>query len=118
MPYDEVMHKFKEGKLHSGSAKGPPVTKRKQAVAIMLSEKREAAKGKEEYQPVKKTKKYDDGGPVASADIPTPSPPKIAGRIAAAKDPDVTSDSDNKITGRVKASAYNKGGAVSSWRRW
>ena len=54
MPYDEVMHKFKGGKLHSGSAKGPKVTNRKQAVAIMLSEKREASKGKEEYKPRKK----------------------------------------------------------------
>ena len=60
MPYDEVMHKFKQGKLHSGSKKGPVVTNRKQAVAVMLSEKREAEKGKKEY----KTKKYQAGGPV------------------------------------------------------
>jgi hypothetical protein len=53
MPYTEVMHKFKKGKLHSGSKEGPKVTKRPQAVAIMLSEKREAAKGKEEYKPKK-----------------------------------------------------------------
>lgn len=32
------MHKFKAGALHSGSNKGPVVTNRKQAVAIMLSE--------------------------------------------------------------------------------
>jgi Family of unknown function (DUF6496) len=50
MPYDEVMHKFKVGKLHSGSKKGPEVTNRKQAIAIMLSEKKEANKGKKEYQ--------------------------------------------------------------------
>jgi hypothetical protein len=40
MPYTEVMHKWKHGKLHSGSKKGPVVSNRKQAIAIMLSEKR------------------------------------------------------------------------------
>lgn len=40
MPYTEVMHKFKHGKLHSGSKDGPKVKDRKQAIAIMLSEKR------------------------------------------------------------------------------
>ncbi len=34
----QELHKFKEGKLHSGSKSGPVVTKRKQAVAIALSE--------------------------------------------------------------------------------
>lgn len=34
----KVMREFKEGTLHSGSKKGPKVTKRKQAVAIALSE--------------------------------------------------------------------------------
>jgi len=51
MPYTEVMHKFGEGKLHSGSKGGPKVTNKKQAVAIMLSEKKEASKGKKEYKP-------------------------------------------------------------------
>jgi Family of unknown function (DUF6496) len=49
MPYDEVMHKFKAGKLHSGSKSGPKVKSREQAIAIMLSEKREA-KNKPEYR--------------------------------------------------------------------
>lgn len=40
MPSSEVMHKWKAGKLHSGSKKGPRVKNQKQAVAIMLSEKR------------------------------------------------------------------------------
>ena len=40
MPYQEVMHKFKEGKLHSGGPGGPVVKNRDQAIAIMLSEKR------------------------------------------------------------------------------
>ena len=44
MPSSEVMHKWKTGKLHSGSSKGPKVKSQKQAVAIMLSEKRTEAK--------------------------------------------------------------------------
>ena len=40
MPYDQVMHKFKHGELKSGS--GEPVHDRKQAIAIMLSEKHKA----------------------------------------------------------------------------
>jgi len=54
MPYTEVMHKWKKGELHSGSKKGPIVKGQKQAVAIMLSEKREAGKGKKEYKPATK----------------------------------------------------------------
>lgn len=50
MPWDKVMHKWKHGMLHSGSKKGPPVSNRKQAIAIMLSEKRAAAGGKSEYK--------------------------------------------------------------------
>ena len=43
MPASKVMPKFSEGKLHSGSKKGPLVTNPKQAVAIKYSEQ---AKGK------------------------------------------------------------------------
>lgn len=50
MPYTEVLSKFKRGALHSGSKTGPKVTSRKQAVAIMLSEKRAAHDGKKEYR--------------------------------------------------------------------
>ena len=39
MPSTNVMHEFKEGSLHSGSKSGPKVKSRKQAVAIMLSER-------------------------------------------------------------------------------
>lgn len=46
MPSKEVMHKWKTGKLHSGSKTGPKVKNRKQAIAIMLSEKRAEKKGK------------------------------------------------------------------------
>lgn len=54
MPYDEVMPKWKAGTLHSGSKSGPPVKNQKQAVAIMLSEKRQAEGGKKEYMPTMK----------------------------------------------------------------
>mgnify|MGYP003326942897 FL=1 len=40
----DVMHKFKAGQLHSGSAKGPVVKKRKQAIAIALSESKKSKK--------------------------------------------------------------------------
>lgn len=49
MPWTAVMHKYKAGKLKSGGS-GKPVTSQKQAVAIMLSEKRES-KSKPEYRP-------------------------------------------------------------------
>ena len=39
MPSSEVMHKWKEGDLKSGGS-GKTVKNRKQAIAIMLSEKR------------------------------------------------------------------------------
>lgn len=39
---EKVMHEFKEGKLHSGSKKGPEVKNPKQAIAIALSESRKA----------------------------------------------------------------------------
>lgn len=54
MPYDEVMSKWGQGKLHSGSKSGPKVKNQKQAVAIMLSEKRKAGEGKQEYKPKKR----------------------------------------------------------------
>jgi hypothetical protein len=38
----KVMHEFKEGELHSGSKTGKTVKNRDQAVAIALSEAREA----------------------------------------------------------------------------
>ena len=57
MPYGKVFQKFKSGKLHSGSKKGPVDTNPKQATAIFLSEKRAAEGGKAEYQPKGKPKK-------------------------------------------------------------
>lgn len=38
----QTMHEFKHGELHSGSKQGPQVRKRKQAVAIALSQARRA----------------------------------------------------------------------------
>jgi mevalonate pyrophosphate decarboxylase len=38
----KVIEEFKEGKLHSGSKKGPIVSSPKQAIAIGLSEARKA----------------------------------------------------------------------------
>ena len=40
MPWQQVMSRYKSGNLHSGGKSGPTVKSRKQAVAIMLSEKR------------------------------------------------------------------------------
>ena len=49
MPWDQVMKKWSTGALKSGGS-GKPVKSQKQAVAIMLSEKRKAEAGKSEYQ--------------------------------------------------------------------
>ncbi len=49
MPYNQVMSKFKAGTLSSGSKGGPKVKSRKQAIAIMMSEKRKS-KSKPEYR--------------------------------------------------------------------
>lgn len=49
MPYDEVLPKWKAGTLRSGGS-GKPVKSQKQAVAIMLSEKRKADEGDSDYK--------------------------------------------------------------------
>lgn len=38
--FEGVMHEFGQGKLHSGSSKGPEVKNPKQAVAIAFSEQK------------------------------------------------------------------------------
>ena len=51
MPWSEVMNKWKSGTLKSGNKEtGKPVKDQKQAVAILLSEKRAAQGGKKEYK--------------------------------------------------------------------
>ncbi len=42
----KVLEEFKEHKLHSGSKKGPVVKNQKQAVAIAISESKNAKKKK------------------------------------------------------------------------
>ncbi len=42
----KVIHEFEEGKLHSGSKKGPKVVNKDQALAIGYSEAKEAKKKK------------------------------------------------------------------------
>jgi hypothetical protein len=44
MPSENVLHEYKHGTLHSGSKHGPKVRSRKQAIAIMLSERRKEGK--------------------------------------------------------------------------
>ena len=51
------MHKWKTGALKSGGS-GKPVKSQKQAIAIMLSEKRKAQAGVAEYQSKKKPAIY------------------------------------------------------------
>jgi hypothetical protein len=57
MPWDQVLHKWKTGKLYSGG-NGKQVKNQKQAVAIMLSEKKAAEGGKSEYAAQRKGKLY------------------------------------------------------------
>ena len=55
------MHKFKTGKLRSGSKQGPKVKNRKQAIAIMLSEKRAEGKHGGKYPEKKAREKRLEG---------------------------------------------------------
>ena len=57
---EKVMHEFGQGKLHSGSKKGPKVTNPKQAIAIALNQSRKAKKG---------GMQYDDNGPDTSVSV-------------------------------------------------
>jgi len=61
MPFGEVMKKFAANKLHSGSKDGPKVKNKKQAVAIMLSEKGKVDSGKSEYKNKKKKGQVSTG---------------------------------------------------------
>lgn len=55
--FKKVMKEYKEGKLHSGSKKGPKVKNPKQAVAIAFSEERRKASKDESKPKAKKAKK-------------------------------------------------------------
>jgi len=46
MPSEDVMSEYKRGTLRSGSKRGPKVRSRKQAIAILLSERRKERRGK------------------------------------------------------------------------
>jgi hypothetical protein len=52
----KVLHEFKVGTLHSGSKKGPKVKNRKQAIAIALSEARDAGQKMFSKHPVSREK--------------------------------------------------------------
>ena len=54
MPWQEVMHKWGAGNLHSGGKSGPVVKSQKQAVAIMMSEKRKGTHAKGSLSALKK----------------------------------------------------------------
>lgn len=56
MPWNAVPGKWKSGQLKSGGPNGPPVKSKAQMVAIMLSEKRKADEGNEEYKAVPRRK--------------------------------------------------------------
>jgi len=49
MSSSKVMTKFKEGKLHSGSKKGPVVTNPRQAIAIKMGEERKEEEHEGKY---------------------------------------------------------------------
>ena len=51
------MSKFKAGKLHSGSKAGPKVADKKQAIAIMLSEKRSESRNRGKYTDASKMRR-------------------------------------------------------------
>ena len=65
---EKVMREYKEGKLHSGSKKGPVVKNRKQAIAIALAEARKAGEkvskkaegGYEEAPPKMKSESFKE----------------------------------------------------------
>ena len=61
MPSSQVMHKFKHGKLHSGSKHGKKVTDPAQAKAILMSEKKNEGKHKGKYKHKMKKKHVDRG---------------------------------------------------------
>jgi hypothetical protein len=58
VPSKSVLSKFKAGKLRSGSKHGPKVKNRKQAVAIMLSEREKERGGKKKRATSRSRSRY------------------------------------------------------------
>jgi hypothetical protein len=93
----KVMHEFGEGKLHSGSKKGPEVTNPKQAMAIALSE---AGKSK---KAMGGKIRYEDGG----KDTSVPVKDIKSGKVKQSRDRDYYREME-----QTKKPAMKKGGAM------
>ena len=76
---NKVMGEFKRGELHSGSKKGPEVTNPKQAVAIALSEARQAGA----KIPVKKARGGSMGDNITSRPVKVGMTPEEKAAAAA-----------------------------------
>ena len=57
MPSSQVMKKYRAGKLHSGSKRGPKVKSEKQARAIQISEARAEGKRSPKRKAKRKTRR-------------------------------------------------------------
>jgi len=100
----KVMHEFGEGKLHSGSKKGPKVTNPKQAVAIALSEQRAAKKSRGGVQYIDKGKDTS----VSTKDIKS-------GKIPQSTDEDFYGKEKEMPMPPRRPSMLKKGGMAEKW---
>lgn len=106
MPFEKIMHEFKEGTLHSGSKKGPKVSDRSQALAIALSYARKEGKKKKKGDPPPKHTAKHPGFAAVSSKIASQEgvSQEAADRILAAKSrgASVKAKKANPRLGRVK----------------